>query len=129
VSAIGVVLNPGNSGDQVNELHNQLKALGGAIAPDERNAKNFGQSAAAAVRTFRQRYGLPASDTLDLSMGRLLHAAAAPRTARAARHCAPTFTKGLCEYSPAARPRPTDVLNSLGCEGSETLLGARHVIR
>jgi hypothetical protein len=52
--AIGVVLNPGNSGDQVGELHNQLKALGGVIAPDERNAKNFGQSTAAAVRTFRQ---------------------------------------------------------------------------
>jgi peptidoglycan hydrolase-like protein with peptidoglycan-binding domain len=74
---IGVILDQGNSGSQVGELHNQLQVLGAVIAPAEQNAKNFGESTAASVRAFRQQYGLPTGDNVDLSTGRLLHAAAA----------------------------------------------------
>jgi peptidoglycan hydrolase-like protein with peptidoglycan-binding domain len=45
------------------------------IAPGELTATNYGDSTVAAVRAFRQQYGLPAEDTVDLSTGRLMHAA------------------------------------------------------
>src|SRR5829696_1349608 len=75
--AIGVLLSPGNTGTNVHELHGQLAALGAAVASDEQTAQDFGSSTVAAVRAFRQRYGLPAGDDVDLSTGRLIYAASA----------------------------------------------------
>ncbi|MDP2604238.1 MAG: hypothetical protein Q8S00_16860 [Deltaproteobacteria bacterium] len=72
---IGVLLNRGNTGANVRELHNQLIAVGAVIAPGEQTATNFGDSTVAAVRVFRERYGLPAGDTVDLPTGRLMHVA------------------------------------------------------
>ena len=72
---IGVPLKPTNTGANVGELHVQLLALGAVIAPGEQTGKNFGPSTVAAVRAFRQRYGLPAGDTVDLPTGRLMHVA------------------------------------------------------
>ena len=72
---IGVLLNPGNTGANVRELHKQLLAVGAVIAPGEQTATNYGPSAVAAVRAFRQRYGLPAGDAVDLPAGRLMHVA------------------------------------------------------
>src|SRR5215217_3369196 len=75
--AIGVLLSPGNTGTNVHELHGQLAALGAAVASDEQTAQDFGSSTVAAVRAFRERYGLPAGDNVDLSTGRLMYAASA----------------------------------------------------
>ena len=74
---IGVLLNPGNTGANVRELHSQLLTLGAVIAPAEQTATNYGTSTVAAVRAFRQQYGLPASDAVDLPTGRLMHVASA----------------------------------------------------
>lgn len=74
---IRVVLNPGKTGAQVSELHKQLLAIGAVIASGEQTAKKFGPSTVAAVRAFRQQYGLPAGNAVDLSTGRLMHVAAA----------------------------------------------------
>src|SRR5688500_6235794 len=74
---IGVLLNPGNTGVNVSELHKQLLAVGAVIAPGEQTATNFGPSTVAAVRAFRQQYGLPAGDAMDLSTGRVMHVASA----------------------------------------------------
>jgi hypothetical protein len=72
-----VLLEPGNSGPDVHELHEQLLAVGVVLAPGELSATSFGASTGAAVRAFRRQSGLPAGDMLDLSTGRLMHAAAA----------------------------------------------------
>jgi hypothetical protein len=77
LSITGVILNRGNTGTNVLALHNQLLALGAVIAPSEKTAQLYGESTAVAVRAFRQQYGLPAGETLDLPTGRLMHAAAA----------------------------------------------------
>src|SRR5262249_26073881 len=74
---IGVILNPGSTGANVQELHTQLTSLGAVIAPSELSAKNYGLSTVAAVRAFRQQYGLPVGDAVDLPTGRLMHAASA----------------------------------------------------
>jgi peptidoglycan hydrolase-like protein with peptidoglycan-binding domain len=74
---IGVILNPGKTGAEVHELHEQLLAVGAVIAPGEQNEKKYGPSTVAAVRAFRQWYDLPAGDTVDLPTGRLMHVAAA----------------------------------------------------
>ena len=66
---------PGSSGETVGELHCQLAALGFAIGPGERSTKSFGPSTVAAVRSFRERYGLAAGDGLDLSVGRSMYVA------------------------------------------------------
>jgi len=66
---IGVVLNPGSTRAQVGELHKQLSELGAVVAPAEQNAKKFGATTAAAVRAFRQQYGLQAGNSVDLSPG------------------------------------------------------------
>ena len=74
---IEVPLDRGSTGAKVGELHAQLLALGAVIASGEQTGKNYGPSTAAAVRAFRQRYGLPAGDAVDLPTGRLLHVASA----------------------------------------------------
>jgi hypothetical protein len=51
----GTVLNPGNSGANVRELHNQLLVIGAVIAPGEQTAKKFGPSTAAAVSALWRR--------------------------------------------------------------------------
>jgi len=70
-----VPLRPTDTGAKVGELHVQLLALGAVIASDEQTGKNFGPSTGAAVRAFRQRYGLPPGDTVDLPTARLMHVA------------------------------------------------------
>ena len=77
MSMIGVLLNPGNTGAEVHELHEQLLTVGAVIASGEQTATNFGPSTVAAVRAFRQRHGLPAGDAVDLPTGRLMHVASA----------------------------------------------------
>ena len=72
---IAVLLNPGNTSAQVRELHNQLLAVGAVLDSGERSTTSFGPSTLAAVRGFRERYGLPAGDTVDLPTGRLMHVA------------------------------------------------------
>src|SRR3989442_327266 len=74
---IGVLLSPGSPGINVQELHSQLPRLGAVIAPTELTAKSYGATTAAAVRAFREQYGLPAGDTVDPSTGRLMLAASA----------------------------------------------------
>ena len=61
---IGVILNPGNTGANVRELHKQLLAAGAVIAPGEQTATNYGPSTVA-------------GDAVDLSTGRLMHVASA----------------------------------------------------
>jgi hypothetical protein len=70
-------LNPGDTGANVHELHSQLLAIGAVIEPGELSAAIFAGSTLAAVRTFRQQYGLPAGDIVDLPTARLMHAASA----------------------------------------------------
>ena len=53
---IGVILNPGNTGANVRELHNQLLAVGAVLASGEQAATSYGPSTVAAVRAFRQQY-------------------------------------------------------------------------
>src|SRR6266511_2567565 len=72
---IEVVLIPGSTGANVQELHAQLTGLGAVIAPAEQSSKNYGPSTVAAVRAFRQQYGLPAGESVDKPTARLLHAA------------------------------------------------------
>ena len=74
---IGVALDPGSTGAEVHELHEQLQALGAVLDPGEQTATKFGNSTVAAVRDFRERYGLAAGDTVDLPTGRLIHVASA----------------------------------------------------
>lgn len=61
---IGVLLDPGNTGAEVHELHEQLLAVGAVLDSGEQARENFGNSTVAAVRAFRQRYGLPDGDTV-----------------------------------------------------------------
>jgi len=70
-----VQLKSGNTGANVRELHKQLLAVGAVLDPSEQTATSYGPSTVAAVRAFRQQYGLPAGDTVDLSTGRLMHVA------------------------------------------------------
>lgn len=86
---IGVPLNPGNTGAKVGELHVQLQALGAVIASGEQTGKSYGPSTVAAVSAFRQRYDLPAGDTMDLPTGRLMHVASAFAGTGVAWPCAP----------------------------------------
>jgi peptidoglycan hydrolase-like protein with peptidoglycan-binding domain len=72
---IEVLLNRGNTGANVRELHNQLLAIGAVLDSGEQTATSFGPSTVAAVRAFRERYGLPAADNVDLPTGRLMHVA------------------------------------------------------
>lgn len=72
---IGVLLNPGNTGANVSELHKQLLAVGAVLDSGEQTATNFGPSTLAAVSAFRERYGLPAADAVDLPTARLMHVA------------------------------------------------------
>lgn len=72
---IGVVLAGGDTGVNVHELQEQLVAVGAVLDPGEQNATAFGASTVAAVRAFRQRYGLPDGDSVDLPTGRLMHVA------------------------------------------------------
>src|SRR5262249_59737382 len=62
---------------KVGELQSQLSALGAVITPAEQTARNFGPSTVAAVRAFRQQFGLPPGDTVDLPTERLMDAASA----------------------------------------------------
>jgi len=72
---IGVELDPGNSGNEVHELHAQLLAIGAVLDAGEQNDVRFGDSTVAAVRAFREWYGLPDGDTVDLPAARLMHVA------------------------------------------------------
>jgi peptidoglycan hydrolase-like protein with peptidoglycan-binding domain len=79
---ITVQLKPGNTGTNVRELHNQLRFIGAVIAPGEKDTANFGPSTVAAVRAFRDQYGLPAGDIVDQSTARLMHVASPGRLTR-----------------------------------------------
>src|SRR5687767_8457458 len=68
-------LKPGNTGANVGELHTQLQSVGAVLAPGEQTASKFGPSTAAAVKAFREQYGMPAGDTVDLATGRVMHVA------------------------------------------------------
>jgi hypothetical protein len=59
------------------ELHAELFAVGAVIDPGEQTGRTFGPTTAAAVRAFRQQYGLPAGETVDLSTGRVMQVASA----------------------------------------------------
>ncbi len=72
---IGAVLNPGNTGANVRELHEQLLAVDAVLDAGEQTETKFGPSTVAAVRAFRERFGLPDGDTVDLPTGRLMHVA------------------------------------------------------
>lgn len=72
---IEVILNPGNTGADVHELHEQLLVGGAVIDPGEQTATTFGSSTVAAVRAFRERHGLPDGDAVDLPTARLMHVA------------------------------------------------------
>src|SRR5215210_5824358 len=74
---IGDVLDLGNTGAEVHELHEQLLSLGAVLDSGEQTATKFGSSTVAAVGAFRERYGLPAGDAVDLPTGRLMHVASA----------------------------------------------------
>jgi hypothetical protein len=74
---LDVILNRGADGSAVRELHAELTAIGAVITADEQAATTFSDSTAAAVRAFRQRFGLSAGDSVDLPTGRLLHVVSA----------------------------------------------------
>lgn len=65
----------GNSDANVRELQAQLTGLGAAIDPAEQAAPRYGPSTMAAVRVFREQFGLPDGDTVDLPTARLMHVA------------------------------------------------------
>jgi Tc toxin complex TcA C-terminal TcB-binding domain/PKD domain/Putative peptidoglycan binding domain len=75
MSIIGVELTSRNTGASVRELQTHLAGLGAVIDPGEQTAASYGPSTVAAVRAFRQRYGLPEGDGVDAPTGRLMHVA------------------------------------------------------
>ena len=75
MAIIGVLLNPGDTGAHVGALHEQLRNVGAVLDSGEQTATNYGPSTVAAVRAFRQRYGLPAGDAVDPPTARLMHVA------------------------------------------------------
>ena len=60
-----------STGQSVAELHSELLRLGVAIPANELTAKQFGSETEKAVRAFQQRYGLDATGTVDVALGRL----------------------------------------------------------
>ena len=52
---VTVQLNPGNTGANVRELHNQLLAIGAPLASGEQAATSYGPSTVAAVSALRRR--------------------------------------------------------------------------
>ncbi len=70
-----LLLNRGNTGASVRELHNQLLALGSAVDVNETEASSFGPSTVEAVSALRERYGFGDGTAVDPSLGRLMHVA------------------------------------------------------
>jgi peptidoglycan hydrolase-like protein with peptidoglycan-binding domain len=69
MAIIGVLLNPGDTGAKVRELHEQLRNVGAVLDSGEQATTNYGPSTVATFRAFRQRHGSLAGDALDLPTG------------------------------------------------------------
>ncbi|HEU4713466.1 MAG TPA: PKD domain-containing protein [Pyrinomonadaceae bacterium] len=70
---ITTTLRPGDSGDNVRELHKQLIMLGKTIQPEELNTKAFSETTKFALNDFRDRYGLNGGDMFDLPIASVLY--------------------------------------------------------